>query len=142
VKVGWDAQKKKKGTDGVLADIVCPVVPRAALFSRPCDHPATLCTCFDSLTFTTTDDVRGELFSSMACWIIHRKSISEAVQSNPPVLHLSVDGNLEPNLSWLKAKLDLDDQSICKLVKRLQRALNFRNLEGNLEPKLVDIVVA
>jgi hypothetical protein len=78
----------------------------------------------------------------MACWIIHRKSIRKAVQSNPPALHLSVENNLEPDLSWLKAKLGLDDQRICKLVKRLQQALNFKNLNKKLEPKLVGIVVA
>ena len=78
-------------------------------------------------------------FSRMTSLIIYRKSLSKVVQSNPPVLHLSIEYNLEADfLSWLKAKLDFDDQGISAswLVKRLQQVLNFKNLEENLEPKL------
>jgi hypothetical protein len=48
---------------------------------------------------------------------------------------LNIEENLEPKLAWLKARLELDDKGVCKLVKTLPGVFSF-NIEANLEPKL------
>jgi mTERF domain-containing protein len=56
-------------------------------------------------------------------------------RSCPQVLGYSIDGNLEPTLSWLQERLSLDDKSLSKLVQASPPVLGCSTKE-NLEPKL------
>ena len=53
----------------------------------------------------------------------------------PPILGLSIEENLDPKLAWLKARLELDDEGVSKLVKRLPAVFNY-SIEQNIEPRL------
>ena len=61
---------------------------------------------------------------------------TSASNTQPSVLNYSVEQNLEPTLAWLKAKLELDNEGVCKLAKRLPQVLCL-NIKENLGPKLV-----
>jgi hypothetical protein len=62
--------------------------------------------------------------------------LSKIVREWPGVLTLSIEENLEPKLSWLQERLQLDSKSLSKLVQSDPSVLGM-SIEDNLERKLV-----
>jgi hypothetical protein len=48
---------------------------------------------------------------------------------------MSIEDNLEPKLSWLQERLELDEKGVSKLVKTCPSVFNY-SIKDNLEPKL------
>ena len=63
------------------------------------------------------------------------KRLSKLVQSKPQVFGYSIEDNLEPKLSWLQERLELDCKSLSKLVQAMPPVLGY-NVEDNLEPTI------
>jgi hypothetical protein len=63
------------------------------------------------------------------------KSLKKLVQTVPPIIDSSAEGNLECKLIWLQDRLSLDNESLNKLVQKNPSVLNF-SVADNLEPKL------
>merc|ERR1712194_760900 len=52
----------------------------------------------------------------------------------PPLFGCSVDTNLEPTLDWLQQRLDVDDVTVSKMIRRLPSILGM-NIDA-MEPKI------
>jgi mTERF domain-containing protein len=62
-------------------------------------------------------------------------SLSKLLKTSPTILHYSIEESLEPKLTWLQERLQLDSKILSKLVKKLPGVLGY-SIEENLKPKL------